>query len=72
VIVSAKRCDVVVVRGQVHCLNTTWVRFEEGTDWSGGTTVPHDEHGVVAGVGRHHPLFVVTAENRGDLVAVTL
>ena len=34
--------------------------------------VPDNEHGVVASIGSHDPVLVVTAQDRGDLVAMTL
>lgn len=62
-VIGAKRCDVVVVCRQVHCLNSTRVRFEEGAHGCSRTTVPDNKHRVIAGVSCHHPLFVVTTEN---------
>ena len=34
--------------------------------------IPDDEHAVVARIGSHNPVLVLTAQDRSDLIAVTL
>ncbi len=48
------------------------MRFEESSNWGARVTVPDDEHAVVASIRRHNPVFVLTAKNARDLIAVTL
>ena len=34
--------------------------------------IPDHKHRIVSRIGCHHPVLVLRAENRGDLIAVTL
>ena len=48
------------------------MRRQESADRSARLGLPDDKHAVVASIGSHDPLLVVGAQNRCDLVAVTL
>ena len=71
-LISAKRRDVAVICRKVHHHDTAGVWFEEGAHRGARVRVPHDKHAVIAGIGSHEPGFVLTAQDRSDLVTMTL
>mmetsp|Transcript_46828 Transcript_46828/g.61980 ORF Transcript_46828/g.61980 Transcript_46828/m.61980 type:complete len:258 (+) Transcript_46828:6254-7027(+) len=70
--VGAEGGDVAVIGREVHHFDTTGVRLKVGAHRRRRVRVPDDEHGVLACIRRHHPVFVFTAEDASDLIAVTL
>ena len=71
-LICTKRRDVAFICRKVHHHDTAWVWLEESAHGSARVRVPDDKHAVIAGIGSHQPGFVLTAQDRSDLVTVTL
>ena len=48
------------------------MRLEECADRCAGVRVPDHEHAIITGIGSHNPVLVLTAQDRCDLIAMTL